>query len=247
MGFYVAAWRESTAAMTALDYIAALVDQKIRTQNDSIIVPEKWPNIGGVYAGGAGIARCQIDAPSLRSTFLPDIKPVDVSAEPTSNPPFAKMFDNPLMLKPSEELKATIIHANTEYDTVAVWLMDTIDDAPTGEIFTVRFTGATTLTANAWTLVPLTISQQLPVGNYAVVGMRADAAGGILARLVFSDDDSRPGVICFDAVSDLEPEIFRYGNLGKFGEFTNLTIPQAEFLSTSADTAEVIELDLIKL
>ena len=247
MGFSLLAFCESTTAMTALDNIAPIIDQHVTVTGDDISVPSFAPNLGMLYAFGAGIAQCRVASPSLRHSLLPEVMPVDVSAEPTTGFKILSHFDRPFELTPSEGLQATVIHANTEYDTVLVWLFDAIEAAPAGEIVTVQATGTTTLTAYGWSLVPLTFSQQLEAGTYAIVGMRAASAGALAARVVLSGSPFRPGVVGYDAVSDMENDIFRNGNLGVFGTFEHSAQPQVEFLSVSADTAETVYFDLIKL
>jgi len=117
----------------------------------------------------------------------------------------------------------------------------------TGEIFTVRATSSTTLTAYQWTNGALTFAQSLPKGRYAVVGMRALSAGLIAARLVIPGYAWRPGCIGYDAENDTEDDVFRGGRMGVWGEFDHDLPPTVDFLSISADTSEVVYLDLIKI
>jgi hypothetical protein len=77
--------------------------------------------------------------------------------------------------------------------------------------------------------------------------MRAESAGAIAARLVLPGSAYRPGVIAYDAGSDVEIEKFRMGNNGSLGEFSHQFIPAAEFFAASADTSEVVYLDVIKI
>ena len=130
---------------------------------------------------------------------------------------------------------------------LVLWLADGPPAPATGRVFTVRATGATTLVLDQWTLVPLTLIENLPRGRYALVGMRARSAGAVAARVVGIGWRWRPGVLGCDAQGDLDHPMFRMGGLGVFGEFEDTDLPQIEFLSTVADTAEDVYLDLIQL
>jgi len=100
--------------------------------------------------------------------------------------------------------------------------------------------------ANAWTNGALTFSQTLPRGTYQIVGMRANSAGLRAARLVVPGYSWRPGCIGCDADSDLAADRFRHGKAGVWAEFSHDAPPTVDFFSASADTAQVVLLDLIK-
>ena len=137
--------------------------------------------------------------------------------------------------------------SGAEQEYGLVWLTDGPAQPVTGEIFTVRSTNASTLTAAAWTNGALTFSQTLPKGRYRVVGMRAQSAGLVAARLVFIGYPWRPGVVGTDSAGDAAPDIFRAGRLGSWGEFDHNTPPSVDFLSVSADTSQIVHLDLQKV
>jgi len=248
MTHHLIGWTESQAAAT-LTQVAALVDQSVSTSGDDIFVPEEFASLGGVFAGGTTISQAQITAPSLRKTIQQDVSPINIGAEPLSPPDFMDMFDNPRPLTPGEGLRARIAQGSgdAEYEHVLAFLVGDTTPVTGGEIFTVRCTSTTTLTAYAWSLCTLTFSQQLEAGRYAVVGMKAISAGAIAARLVLAGESHRPGVIGCDAESDFDIPRFRNGGLGNWGEFDHTYPPQVEFLSVSADTSEVVYLDLVKI
>jgi len=153
-----------------------------------------------------------------------------------------------ITLDVSEALNAQINQAlgAAEDETVYVWLGDGITPIPAGQMFTVRCTNASTLTAYAWTNGALTFTQTLPAGRYAVVGARGMSAGLCGFRLVFVGPTWRPGAIGIDDVGDQDIPRFRYGNAGLWGEFEHDQPPTVDFWSVSADTAQVVHLDLIQ-
>lgn len=250
MSFTLVGWNESQDSSGGLLQVAALGDQHITTQGDDILVPDFAPRLAAVAAISAALTRAQLTSPSLRRHTQLDVAPIVASDEPTAPTPWMNLFDRPLPLEVGEGLRALVSDstAGASQSKVLAWLLGEATPAPDGPVQTIRCTSTATLTAEAWTLVTLTLSQQLEAGRYAIVGMRAETAGGIAARLVIPGSDLRPGVIAYDAVGDQEHEIFRHGNLGlSWGEFEHLFVPQVEVLATSADTSLVVWLDVVKL
>ena len=113
---------------------------------------------------------------------------------------------------------------------------------------TVRGTNTDTLTVDTWTQGNLTLDEALPPGNYGVVGMRAQSAGLVAARVVFrTGAQYRPGVLGSDTAGDLDQNGARGGDWGLWGTFPFTQTPAIEFLSVSADSSQVVLLDLIEV
>lgn len=249
MGFTLCGFTESQDTAAVLTEVAALPDQHLTVDGDDILVPDDFDKLMAVFALGATITGARISSPTLRKRLMPDISPLNVGAEPVSGLRLFDMTKNPLDLTAGEGLRALVSEAaaGAEQGTVLVWLGDGEIEDITGEVQTVKLTGTTTLTANVWSLCPLTIAQQLEAGTWRIVGMRAISAGAVAARLVIPGSPWRPGAIAYDSEADVEHRQFRHGHYGVWGEFSHSFIPQVEFLSVSADTAQTIYLDLQKV
>jgi len=247
--FTLIGWQQNVNTGGVLTEIDALADQHIRVEDNNIIVPRGLNALLGAYHCAPTATLAQLSSPSLRRTVLLDIAPIDVGTEPASPPGFLNLFYSPIALDEDEALRALVAGGEgaAERKVVLAWLGDGPQAAVQGEFFTIRATGNTTLTAYAWTNVALTFTQTLPAGRYAVVGMRAQSAGCLAARLVFVGGVWRPGCIGADAISDISPDLFRGGRLGVWGEFEHTQPPTVDFLSASADTSEVVYLDIAKL
>jgi len=247
--FTLVAWSESQDTGGNLTYVAALADQHVRVEGDNIVVPAGMNYLLGALAVGATISDAQIESPALRRTLLLDVPGLNIGAEPIVPTPVFDAFYNPLILDEYEPLRSLVAEeaAGAEQETVLVWLGDGPQAPVGGDIYTVRATATATLTAYAWTNAALNFSQVLPAGVYQVVGMRAESAGLIAARLVFVGGTWRPGCVGYDARSDKEHFIFRRGGLGVWGEFAHDQPPTVDFLSVSADTTETVWLDLVKV
>lgn len=245
VGYY-----ESQDTSAVLTRMAALVDQHITVNGDDILVPDFASKLGWIWAAGSDITQAQISSPSLREKLLLDVMPLNDGAdEPLDPPPIDIRMPSGIQLVPSEGLRALVAEdaAGADAEYILAMLFDSIDAVPPGEIMTVRATSATTVTANAWSLCVLTFSQQLEAGRYAVVGMRAEGATALAARLVFPGSGYRPGCLGTDTAADVGLKIFRHGALGSWGEFEHTFPPQVEMLCTAGDTAQVVWLDLVKV
>jgi len=255
MPFTTVAFLESIDAAGAFANIAAIQDQHIVTAGDDLTVPSLDQLVlaaAGVGSGGQGTAR--LESPSLRDIARLLIAPVngngDASAEPGSPPSVVDRRVNPLALAPTELLQA-LVHSNTTAAAIQ-WVIAWLADAPltpgvAGEVLTLRGNSTTALTASAWSNLNLTWDESLPVGQYAVVGMRAVSAGLVAARLVFRGGGWRPGVLGCDTEADIDWPGFRAGGLGEFGRFQQNEMPSVDFLSISADADQDVFLDLVRV
>jgi hypothetical protein len=264
MGFRTIAYYQSAnpTAYTAINVVSDSTMTQIDGQHFKVPSQDK---LLAAYGYGTILTRYQIQTPSLRSNRVPlEIDDVDQTASnPTvTNPPLIDFSQTPVQLTAGEGLEADIITTGgtAAANLIALWLGDGKVE-PVSGIFLpkVRATSATTLTAGAWTPCVLTFDYQLPAGAYAVVGMRAGSATGVLARLAFPELGPRPGVLCGKFPSTrtavpFSPEApvggFRVPHRSAYvswGSFVSDAPPSVEFLALAADTSEVVELDLVKI
>jgi len=246
MPFTLVAFDENYTAAATLDAMTAVADPHVRVSGDDIWIPGALPMLAAYIALGATLTAARIESPTLRTLTPIDVAPLDLAAEPSTPAALINQVSNPKLIGGGEALnfKATVSAAARCLGLC--WLSDGPLAPVTGEMFTIKATNASTLTANAWTNGALTFAQSLPKGTYQVVGMRAQSAGLEAARLVFAGYAWRPGCVGADAYSDLVAEVFRLGRMGAWGEFSHDVPPTCDFLSISADTAQEVWLDLIK-
>lgn len=231
-------------ALTPLSDVSILVDQS----NKQITVPE-LNKVILTYAIGANVTRAQLSAPSMRRFLLYDISPVERNATPRIPPRVCDLTNNPLQLVTNEYLQFLAAEDGTGA-TQVTGLVILADRQPTpvgGDEMTVRATSATTLVAYNWTPCVLTLTQTLPAGLYSLVGLAAQSAGIIAARVVFVGGRYRPGIIASTEIGGFNWPLFRHGNFGEFGRFQHNLIPQIEVLSSSADNSQEFYLDLVKV
>jgi len=235
----------------ALTEIAALADgQHVAYSGDDVFVPGFANYLFGYHFMGANFTQGQICAPSLRAELYIDVEPADLVDEPAS-PSAVHIFPgSPIRLDVNEGLRTMMAEdaAGASRVTAFLFLAPGVISPVSGTVYTVRCTNTTTLTANAWTNGPLTFSQTLRATRFQVIGARAQSAGLRHFRLVFPGSATfRPGAPGYDADGDLENPIFRRGGLGVWGDFDPRLAPSIDFLSASADSSQVVHLDLIPL
>jgi|TARA_B110000211_G_C14063417_1_gene546632 hypothetical protein len=252
--FHLIAYYESIDPAAAATAIAAVQDPTINTTGDDVRMSAALPSIAGCTAltASAAFTSAQLRAPSLRTLNNLDIRPL-VNAVTFGDPPQPMMFPrNVRPVVPAEDLQAFVTSTpagGAEAHYALVWLADAALPQVNGAMFTVGASSASTLTAGNWVNSNITFDQTLPSGSYQVVGMRAEGANLVAARLVFPGAGAnswRPGVPGCNTAADLDPEYFRFGGMGIYGTFNQDNPPTIDGLGVT-DTAQTLTLDLIKV
>ncbi len=259
MPFTLAAWAQSVNPAGVFVSLNAVPDQILTITN---VINVLVPPLNRVIAHAAGVEttaaqQARLTAPSRRVLVLQRVAPTQGNAAAASLPGDPHKVNDlrasPLPMVTGEattfDVQSTPAAAQAQWGLV--WFADGPIAPVAGNMFTARATGTTVLGVLVWTLVPFIFAEALPRGRYQVVGLRAQSAGLIAARLVFAGGPSaqapwRPGVVGTNTDRHLEHPMFRYGQLGNFGEFEDTAPPQVECLSTTADAAETFYLDLIQ-
>lgn len=254
MSLHLGGFGESLDGAGNTQNLAALADPLLFTSGDTLRVPELDKIImlaAGIASGGTGQA--QLVAPSLREIGSYLVTPVNGLADADAEP------DDPVKVVDLREARLQMRHrenATAEFnsDTTAAafqWLLamfyDEIRPMPNGPVRTLRFTNTDTLVADQWTNGSIDAVEEIPAGEYAVVGMRAVSAGLVAARLVPRGSGWRPGAICGDVDGYLGHPMFRNGGLGEWMRFVHDNVPSVDFLSISADSDQDVFLDVVKV
>lgn len=250
MTMHLAAYRSNVDQAGAAGNIAAITDQAVATENNFVRVPTALKNLlGEAFFTGTTTAFtfARVESPLLRQLINQSlgVRGLIVDDSKTMNVQWHGM--SPRALDANEGLEFT---SNTDSAAAIelhglVWLGDGAVQPAKGNIFTTRATAAITAVNTGWTSGLLTFVERLPYGAYDVVGMRALAADGTAARLIFPGLPFRPGVPLEQAENIQEPEWFRYGNAGVFGSF-DLNQPPTLEVFGGASVAQTIYLDMIK-
>lgn len=216
---------------------------------------QKDAHLLGVSSFGISSSRVRIDAPSLNQMGgRLDIWPFERAAIPSEFNNTCLMLARPPLLRAGEPI--SVLHSGNgvtgtnENWTTVLFFGDKNYQLPTGPILNVQCTGTTTLVANAWTNVPLTLSFNLPYGRYSIIGAEFFSTNGQAFR--FRLPDGGPiggGGIMSNNNLGLVPQMTWWeGLLGPMGEFwAGIAPPSVEILANAADTAETGFLRLVKI
>ena len=249
MALHLAGFYEDIDPGGALVNIAGIADQALTVTGDDVRVPSELPFLVGAAGliGDASGARCQVSSPSLRRLANIDVAPFPL-ADVYGDPPEADIHPrNAIQLRGDEALNF-LVNSNpaaAELHHGFVWLADGPVPEVSGEVFTVRATAAVTAVVGTWVNGGLTFDQDLPVGNYQVVGMRCEMAGAVAARLVFVGGAWRPGCLAVVSEDDNDLPVFRQGRMGVWGQFHTNTPPTVDFCAASAAVTPAVYLDII--
>lgn len=239
---------ETSASDAALTALTPIPDPTLRVAGNDFYVPSTLNQIIAAAAlinSAAATLRAQIQAPSLRATLNFDISPITNGLVFGSLARCVRMWQNPLQLVTNEPLDVFVQNGAAVMNRALLLLADGPVRPVTGKIYTVRATGAASLTTATWVNTVLTFSQTLPSGTYQVVGFRAIGANLVAARIFFVGSAWRPGTFAANVNNDNEWPDFRWGNIGVWGQFDNTVPPTVDCLGVT-DTTQEFELDLIK-
>ncbi len=255
MSTHLSAWFQSVdqAALGRINFVQDGILTPSGTQR--FLVPSDYRWLHWIAALGLNITRAQLVTPSLdvRRMNLEIIPRVEgaVAFELTSLQ--AMQLPRPLELRASETMEAQTgedgAGATAQY-MIAALGPQSLPAMPAGEIRMVRATGTTTLTANVWTTVPLTLDTSLEPGRYRLVHFVPNSATGICARAIITGQNYRPGMPCTpgaeDVAMDFNQESMEKLGFYDMGEFTHINVPSMQFLASAADTAERVFLYIIR-
>ncbi len=256
MGTHMVAWFESID-QAALGRLAALQDDVLTpSDTDRFLVPDEYNHIHWAFATGVNISQARIVTPSLevKKSDL-DILPIGDGADLlTISQPAIWIPKRHIELDPTETIEVQTSEDGSGATTQQAFVvLGTRENQPMadGDIRSVRATGTQTLTVDAWTTVTLTLESSLERGRYQLVHFMPFGATVVAARFLPQGGGYRPGMYGFGAAA---PAHFDFptdpwDRLGWFNmlEFTHTSLPQIQFFATAGDTAQTVQMYVIRL
>jgi hypothetical protein len=245
--WHLVAWETNVTNNVETD-MTPVADSIITIQNTHFL-PQNNMQILWAYAGSADMLRARFQSPKFRQTTSPFIRPINGALLPQDLAGIADYYDMPLKINALEELQVLAFQGGGGAEIV--YIGAGISDgnnlpAPNGDIYTMRGTGTTTVTAKAWTQCTITWQDTLPTGTYQVVGLSGQSTTGVFCRLIFENQNWRPGALAFATDPLRPPRQFLKGYLGSWGSFHSYRMPNVEFLCNAADTAQEVFLDFVR-
>lgn len=246
--FHLVGYFEDVATGAGLVQIDAAVDEVLTRRNNNFYLNRDYDIIAAIGLG-ADLQRFQLQAPSFQGILNPYVRPFEDAETPPSNPQFADYTANPLRVRMGDELRVNMEHDNvgTVGQIAFLALQERREPVPQGDVFTLRGTATTTLTINTWSTLTVTWDDTLPSGRYAIIGGVVQSATGQAFRLIIPGMNLRPGGACITDLGNVGWPVQRWGRMGLWGMFDNSTMPEVQVFATTADTAQQIYLDIIRL
>lgn len=252
---------QRAGATVALTVVTPVADPHVTIDGNNVVIPKGLNKIlGACFAYGTGLASAvagaylgQLQSPSLRRVFNNEAAMIADTFVHEIHQGSIQMFeDSPLPLDEGEGLQAWTAHPALLLGETAVYVH--LCDGPAakvaGEIRTIRYTSVCAPATRVWTLGVLGVVQQLPMGDYAVVGARVINATEFGAfRLIFTGYDWRPGGQITHTLDSQDVLSQRAGRLGVWGTFNWMQLPRIEICSVLAAPVAnpTVFLDLVKI
>ena len=219
------------------------------------LVPDVYDHIQFAFATGVNLSQARIVSPSLEVEKSDlDINPITDGADLLTNAdPSIWIPGRPVPLVPTESFEVTASEdgggATTAQAFVALGTPEN-DPMPSGVIRSVRATGTTTMVPDGWTACTLTLESSLQAGRYTLVHFAAFGATCVAARWIPQGGGFRPGLNGFSGASpnqfDWNPSLWQRMGWYSMLEFTHITIPQIQFFCTAGDTAQTVQMYVIR-
>ncbi len=239
----------SNATIAAPTLLAAVPDTQIFSQGTIQRVPPAMPNLcmAAAFYDDTSFLSAQVQTPSLRVLANYDVSPINATLPAPNTNSYDDRYDAPLELEGNESLTVELDAAagGNKDGYLIVEYCDAPVKAVTEKSFTVKATGAATLSAGTFVNTAIALNSTLPDGTYNVVGFRAEGANLIAARIAFVGLVNRPGVLGITDPFQEDNLRYRQGASGVFGSFDTNQPPTVDCLGIT-DTTQVFYFDLIK-
>jgi hypothetical protein len=250
--FHLSAFTSSIANDGDLHQLSEVPDSILPASGEGLL-SSGLSNLMAIGYVGTSLVRGQFQAPSLRDYGNLDTDPINLGTAWESPPRLDDLSMKPIPLAMSEEWDAFAAQddAMDEEDIYAfLWSSNgQLDAYPAKKIVQIYWNASITLVEGSWSLIQMTMAQPLYPGQYAIVGARCKSAGALAFRFVPAGNPQgqawRPGGIAVQADDQLDWPRQRRAGWGKWLDFTNVTVPQIEIFSISADTSEAGIIDIV--
>jgi len=251
---HMALYSSSIANGAILLQVTAVPDPIIASSGNGLLVNAQLPYLWRLAAVGTNLTRFQVQSATMRDYAPFDCAPVNVGTVLESPLRYLDLSDTPIRFQGVEEVDIFAVQSNAgaQRVTAAIWFVDGPPRQTQGRVFTMHWTAAITLTANAFTAVTPVFDNGIPSGLFAIVGSRQLSAGALFHRYIPRGGvPFRPGFPSAQAQDGYAFDGSRYTdyvpNFGEALRFNNVTIPQIEIFSVSADTTEEGYIDMIQV
>lgn len=247
MPYHVVAYTANNFNQTALDTVA-VTDTLLAVQNNHYL-PHMDLNLYGGLFYGANLTQVKLVTPRSRMVVPPVLYPVVGALLPPDRPHFFDRRFNPFKLSAVEEVSLQINIGGTAnaQNILGMFWGTSIDPVPQGDIYALHGTSTTAAVALTWTQIAVVWDQNLPAGNYAVIGSQHQSTNALLHRFFFKDQLLRPGFGSIASLQNISEPSYYYGGWGKLGTFNTFTFPTVEVFVNGTDNAHDVVMNLVRV
>lgn len=245
---HMMAYQASVPDVSVYADLTPIPDQATVVQNGKFFFQEDR-RVVLAGASGAGMLAARITSPGMLMTAYPEVWPFSTTNTLPSFPQAAVFGDYGPWCRLNDQIGFQVSQTSggASQCYAAVFTDRDKQPAPLGQVFTLRGTAAITGVTSSWVSGPITFTQQVPAGKYAVTGMDAWGTNALYMRLIFPNQPTRPGCFCGNANTTQRMPYFRYGGLGLLGTFYTYAPPQLEVMQSGANTAQTVLIDIVKI
>jgi hypothetical protein len=143
-------------------------------------------------------------------------------------------------------VQANIGGGANAYNTAILFVGDSLDPVPPGDVYSLHGTSTTAAVANAWTQLNVTWDQTIPAGTYTVVGSQHQSTNALAHRLYFRTRPNKPGMLSITSLGNMTDASYYFGGWGSLGQFNTVAYPFIEVLCNAADAVHDIVMNMIK-
>lgn len=244
--YHVVAYTANTFGVTNFDS-TPVSDSWIGIQNGHYFPQESLKLYGGWF-GGANLTAVTLVTPRSRMVVPPRLYPIQGSLLPPDRPHMWDRRSNPFTLNAVEEisLQMNLGGAANAITTGILFMGESIDPVPPGDVYSLHGVATTAAVANTWTQVTVTWDQTIPAGTYTVIGTQHQSTNAIAHRLFFRTRPLKPGMLSVTALTNITDPSYYFGGWGALGQFNTTAYPFIEVYCNGTDNAHDIVMNMIK-
>jgi hypothetical protein len=199
---------------------------------------------------GLGLTQYLLNVPSLRQISQPRYGTVNKALLAVDDAPILIMGDYAPSIMRSEGYNyqvTTDATAGPNATHVFSFLTKGFKPCQRGRSTTIRATATITAVAGAWVNGGLTLAQDLPAGNYEIIGAAAYGTGLQAVRFRLPGAGYAPGIIAEQAPGEFFLNNQRWGQMGSFGSFQNSLVPTIDITGTAGAITITMFIDIVKV
>lgn len=244
--YHVAIYQANTYNQTNYDSTPA-TDSWLAIQNGHYLPQENLKLFGGWF-GGANLTAVTLVTPRSRMVVPPRLYPIQQALLPPDRPHMWDRRTNPFTLNAVEEISLQMNIGGTAnaITTGVLFVGESLDAVPPGDVYSLHGTSSTAATANQWTQVTVTWDQTIPAGTYTVIGSQHQSTNAIAHRFNFRNKPLRPGFLSITSLGNVTDPTYYFGGWGALGQFNTTVYPFIEVFCNGTDNSHDFVINMIK-